>query len=378
MSFDSLKKITNIPLTEIQNVDKKENLARRLTLFLTIYVLLNYFVLNEIYKFLELEKTITFTLLLVFLSFSYVLGTVALRYSNNFLALFANVIGSTWLGFIVISAFIFLLAEILFFSGLIQIQEKQLIAFIIIFLMTLIAVVNAMFTIKKRITIKSNKITKPVKIIQISDLHIGAAHKKNFLHRIIEKINKEKPDITVITGDLIDGKHKYKDGYFDELKKINSSVYMVIGNHERMTGMNMVNDLLKNSNVIMLRNNKIELNEITLFGIDDTDKKKEIITNLKKLKPNEKKYNILLYHKPVKFKQARKQGINLMLTGHTHAGQILPLTLLQKLFFRKVQGIKRRKNFVLYVSPGTGWWGPPMRLGSRNEITIFNIEPDKK
>ncbi|MCC7574117.1 metallophosphoesterase [Candidatus Woesearchaeota archaeon] len=363
--------------TITQPENKQEHLVTKLIMFITLYLLLNYFIISEIYYFLEIPKNTWFSIILIIMSFSYVLGAAAIRYSNNVLAKTINIIGSTWLGIVAIAFIILVLVELLLFLKIIIPEQRIILTFITITAITIYALINATYTHKKTINITTNKIKKPITLIQVSDIHIGATHKKNFLERIIQKINEEKPDITVITGDLIDGKHKYEKNYFDVLRKIKSETYMVLGNHEEMTGIKTVKELLRKSNIKILENQKIKKQEINIIGINDTDKKRKMILELNKINTNPKEYNVLLFHRPIGFKQARKK-IDLMLTGHTHAGQIFPLNLILRFFYKKIKGLKKKQNSYLYVSPGTGWWGPPMRLGSKNEITIFKIKPEQK
>lgn len=364
-------------LTQPESIDKKEHLGLKLVIFISLYVLTNYFILSEIYSFFGFEKDYLFTVLLVFLSFSYVLGAALLRYFNNFFSLAMNVFGSVWLGAMVISAFVFILVEILLFFNVISFIERMPLSFSLIFVLVVYSIINAMWTKVKLIRINSGKVSESLTIVQLSDLHIGAAHKKNFLEKIVKKVNLQKPDIVVITGDLIDGKHKYVDGYFNILNKIKSPLYMVTGNHERMTGMDTVDELLKDSKVVLLRDKKISVGEINIIGVDDTEKPNKFVRDFNKISFDSNKFNILLYHRPKRFEQVFRRGVDLMLTGHTHAGQIFPLNLLQRFYYKKVQGLKKSGDSYLYVSPGTGWWGPPMRLGSNNEITVFKISSIK-
>jgi predicted MPP superfamily phosphohydrolase len=362
-------------LTQPESIDKKEHLALRLVLFISLYILLNYFILSEVYSFFGFEKNFLFTLFLVLLSFSYVLGAAALRVSDNFLAKFVNVIGSLWLGIMVFASFSFLLVEFLLFFDVISFNVRPLFAFSLVLVLTIYSVINAMFTLTRKFKISSSKVSSPLRVVQISDLHVGAAHKKTFLEKIVKRVNEEKPDFVVITGDLIDGKHKYVSGYFDILKNVKCKVFMITGNHERMTGMDTVDSLLKDSGVIMLRDTVVKFGELNIIGIDDFEKPSRMIRTLRNLKFSSSRFNLLLYHRPDRFKEASKLGVDLMLAGHTHAGQIFPINLLLKFFYKKVKGLKRRGDSYLYVSPGTGWWGPPKRLGSKNEVTVFDITP---
>ncbi|MFW6310928.1 MAG: metallophosphoesterase [Nanoarchaeota archaeon] len=365
-------------ITQVESIDKNEHLASRLLVFITIYVLLNYFILSEIYLFLDAEKDILFTIFLVILSFSYVLGAASLRYSNNFLSRTANILGSLWLGMMVFISVTLIIVEFLAHINVLHQNMKHVVTITTLIILTTYSIINAMRMTKKTIKISNSKIKKSLRLVQISDLHIGASHNQDFLINIIKKVNEENPDITVITGDLIDGKHKYAPNYFDSLNQITSPVYMITGNHERMTGMRRVFELLKNSNVFLLEDKKIKTKDVTIIGIDDTENSSKMIKTLKNMNLNKEDYNILLFHRPKKFNKAISLGVDLMLTGHTHAGQIFPLNLLLKFFYKKVKGLKKQNDSYLYVSPGTGWWGPPMRLGSKNEITIFELEPSKK
>jgi hypothetical protein len=96
---------------------------------------------------------------------------------------------------------------------------------------------------------------------------------------------------------------------------------------------------------------------------------------LKDIRIDSTKPSVLLYHTPAGLDDAVEAGIDLQLSGHTHNGQIFPFNYLAKLFYPKIKGLYRIKNMSLYVSPGTGTWGPPMRLGSNNEITLLNLVP---
>jgi predicted MPP superfamily phosphohydrolase len=92
-----------------------------------------------------------------------------------------------------------------------------------------------------------------------------------------------------------------------------------------------------------------------------------------KLKINKTKPTILMYHPPLGLEDANKAGVNLQISGHTHNGQIIPFNLVSKIFYPRVNGLYKYKGTYLYTSPGTGTWGPPMRLGSINEITLVRL-----
>lgn len=366
----------NFAFTEFDNIDKKEHLFFRVFVFLGFFVLLNFFVLSSFYSFFNLNRGFEFGFLLVFLSLSYVLGAGFLRVSNSFFARSFSIFGSVWLGFIFISSFFLGLLELLVFVGFVPFDYKFFIGFVLSLSCVLVSLILAGFTFNKSIVLSSSKILKPLVLVQISDLHIGAAHTKNFLKNIVDRVIAQKPDVVVITGDLIDGKHVYEEGYFDYLNKIKVPVLMVTGNHERMAGMDLVYSLLENTSVKLLRDESFFFEGVCFVGIDDFDNPRGMFNVLKKFDLDSSVYNVLLYHRPSFFKRVRRLGVDLMLSGHTHAGQIFPGNFILRFFYSKVQGLKKKEGSVLYVSPGTGWWGPPMRLGSHNEITVFRLVPE--
>jgi predicted MPP superfamily phosphohydrolase len=147
----------------------------------------------------------------------------------------------------------------------------------------------------------------------------------------------------------------------------------VIGNHEIYDGLEKVIPVIEKTKAKILRNGVALFNGIQVVGVDYSERTKNFIKDLEKIKINKNKPSILLYHAPEDISIIEKKGIDLHLAGHTHGGQIFPFNLLVKLFFRNVRGLKKLNNTYQYTSMGTNIWGPPMRLGSRNEITVVDL-----
>jgi hypothetical protein len=187
----------------------------------------------------------------------------------------------------------------------------------------------------------------------------------------------------LITGDLVDGRFHYDDNAFMVLNDLHAPVYFSSGNHEYYTGLSIVQELLNNTKVRWLHNELVEYKGLYIIGLDDTRNKHNVGMMLKKISMKHnlsKKYTILMNHRPIGWRDASKY-VNLMLSGHTHAGQIWPFTYLVFIEGNAKQGIHRipsNNNFTFYVSPGTGTWGPPMRIGSHTEITVYNLKSKKK
>jgi uncharacterized protein len=209
----------------------------------------------------------------------------------------------------------------------------------------------------------------------LSDLHLDFLKSDKWLKDIINKTNNINPDLIVITGDLIDNDLSKIQQFCESLKKLKSKygVYAVTGNHEFYVGINEFIKVAQHSNIKVLRNEKETISDsIELIGIDDNTGKRfsEIGSDLKTALKNcdLKKPIILLSHQPDIFSEAVKNGVDLQLSGHTHAGQIPPMDLIVKFYFKYPYGLYHRNLSYLYTTSGTGIWGPPMRLFSRSEI----------
>jgi predicted MPP superfamily phosphohydrolase len=150
-------------------------------------------------------------------------------------------------------------------------------------------------------------------------------------------------------------------------------VYLSIGNHERYIGLDKVVPLLEEAGVRVLRNNSVLADGLQLIGIDDADDVHQVGRELANITLDPRCFKVLLYHRPLGWDAAVQANIDLTLSGHTHNGQIFPFNWLVKQQFKLITGLHRSGQCQLYVSPGTGTWGPVMRLGSRNEITCIDL-----
>jgi uncharacterized protein len=253
--------------------------------------------------------------------------------------------------------------------------RNQIIGIAVIVLVLILgtyAIVNASIIHIEEITVEN--FGQNLDVVQLSDVHIGTLRNSGFLNRIIRKTNSLNPDMVFITGDLVDGSGKLSKETFSPLNKLKASTYMVMGNHEFYEGENKVISYMVDANVTILRNKTVSEKGINIVGLDYSTDKEYIDKQLKKIMVNNSKPTILLNHVPVGYESAEKYGVDLMLSGHTHNGQIFPFTLFAKLFFPKINGMYEIGDMKLYVSSGTGTWGPPMRLGSRNKIVLLHLK----
>ncbi len=159
----------------------------------------------------------------------------------------------------------------------------------------------------------------------------------------------------------------------EQFNQFEIPILFVSGNHDRYLGLDKVERALANTHIKMLRNTQWTWNNITFVGLDDSDSDKVLINKLPPVRA--KNPHILLYHKPTTPKVAAERGYSLMLSGHTHNGQIFPFTLLVRVAYKYIRGLYRIGGMWMYVNQGTGTWAVPMRLGSRNEIAVFTLHP---
>ncbi len=226
----------------------------------------------------------------------------------------------------------------------------------------------------RRVEIPSAKVRRPLRVVQISDVHIGS-RRGGFMARIVARINRLQPDYVVITGDLIDSSAVEIEA-LASLADLDGTVFFSVGNHERYADLPKALSMLESLGVQPLRQQSHLVDGVQFIGIDDADHRDQVEQHLPVVGVRDDHYTILLYHRPVGWESAISHGVDLMLSGHTHNGQIFPFNWVVRQQFRRIGGLYREGNAHLYVSVGTGTWGPLMRLGSLNEISCFDLRPE--
>ena len=236
------------------------------------------------------------------------------------------------------------------------------------------SVVNAHLIVARRVALASPKLDRAVRIVQVSDIHVGS-RSGGFLPRIVRRVNALGPDLVFVSGDLIDLMNLPEDS-LDAIGNLGAPVFFSIGNHERYIGSDAVCGRLEALGVTVLRDELVRWGTIDVIGIDDAEARDQVARVLGRIGGGDgSRFTILMYHRPDGVRDAARTGVDLMLCGHTHNGQIVPFNWLVRRFFRYTAGRYRIRDMVLYVSPGTGTWGPTMRLGSSNEITVIDLAP---
>jgi hypothetical protein len=217
-----------------------------------------------------------------------------------------------------------------------------------------------------------------IRIVQISDVHVGIIIREKRLADILDRVREANPDILVSTGDLLDGEIDNVLPEAELLAAINPQYgkYAIMGNHEYYAGIKRSVEFTRSAGFIILRDEAVQVAGINIFGADDITGHRLSITkdNLhfqKSLAEKSDKFVLLLKHQPY---VDEREKFNLQISGHTHGGQIFPFGLVTRFFFPHNYGYyELGKNRLLYVSRGTGTWGPPVRLFAPPEITVIDI-----
>lgn len=223
-----------------------------------------------------------------------------------------------------------------------------------------------------------------LRIAQISDLHVGPSVSRRYVSRVVRKVNQAKPDIVVLTGDIGDGD---VEQFGEEAKALGDlapkgRVFYVSGNHEfywngprwfelfRQLGMQTLHNA---SAVVPFRRAQLAVSGVldpaaAMLGRGEGPDVAQSLTGVERAD-----FKILLAHQPGIAPKAEKHGVDLQISGHTHGGQFFPWTLVVGRVHEYSQGLYRRGRMSIYVSPGTGSWGPPIRLGTRPEISLLTL-----
>jgi predicted MPP superfamily phosphohydrolase len=218
------------------------------------------------------------------------------------------------------------------------------------------------------------------RIVQISDIHVGPTIKARYLEAIVEAVNRLKPDVVAITGDLVDGSVAELRAHMAPLARLRAreGVLFVTGNHEYYSGVDAWLVELRRLGVRVLMNEHVVLErdgaQLVVAGVPDHgggyfDRAHAPDAKAALLGAPAGAVKVLLAHQPRAVRTAEPEGYDLQLSGHTHGGQFLPWNFFVRLQQPYTAGLHRVGRMWLYVSRGTGYWGPPKRLGAPSEIT---------
>jgi len=335
---------------------------------LGIYFGGNFYILWRLFGLLGIKRRFVFAILLLILTFSFLGAIILERRFGNALTKVLYTLASHWMGIALILLTCLILYEVINFFSKIPTPYGGTAVLVVAAITSIYAMINARTL---HITSVDIPATVDMDIVQLSDIHLGSVG-SDFLEPVVEKTNFLNPDLVVITGDLVDSHHRLDREALARLNDLNAPVFFVLGNHERYAGLNNVMTLLETTKLKTLRNESAHFGQLQIIGIDDEN---DVAERLRKIKIDPEKFALLLYHRPEGIEAASEAGVDLMLTGHTHGGQIFPFNYYIRRHFRYLKGLYRHENSYLYVSTGTGTWGPRMRLGSKSEIILIKLRP---
>ncbi|MGC9044236.1 MAG: metallophosphoesterase [Myxococcota bacterium] len=366
-----------------------------------IYVSIHAYVYHRMCTALELGRisNLIVGIFFIIMVFSPFIIRISERGGPYILSVFFSYTGYTWMGImavLVLSLFFFDILHLILikFAHHLNFYERLpphidkytfLISSTISLIVSVIGFFEAHNIRETKINLASRYLPKehsPLKIVQISDVHISQTLGGNFIADIVARVKKLNPDIVVITGDITDIDPRKNKKIINELSALNPPLgkYAITGNHEFYAGIDMATEFYKICGFRLLRGEYIKITDgIVIMGVDDENGKRfDNYSNVTEERLIEQipsdSFLILLKHQPSVLEQL-KGRIDLQLSGHTHGGQIFPFSLIVKTVYKYFSGLYRISDRMsLYVSRGTGYWGPPIRFLAPPEITLFEIE----
>lgn len=374
-------------------------------IIILLYLSANYYVFHRVWSMMPANTVLRVALitLAVLTSFGWILAAMAGDSLPIFLTSFLSSIGSSWMFIVIYFVMIFAFQDLILLlnkpfnyipSNLVTQSSKENWLFMVLtmgFITMLMVGGYLRYTWKERVylpiqlskTMGDSISSKSLKIVAVSDLHLGYTIGKRELTQWVKLINEEKPDLVLIAGDLID--HSLRpvlDANLQEVLRTLEApmgVYACLGNHEYIGGADIRETLnfYKESNIQLLRDEVSEVDSLFyIVGRDDRSNSKrrelsDLLVGLDRTKPI-----LLLDHQPYNLNQAEENGIDLQVSGHTHKGQVWPISLITKMLYEIDHGYIQKGNSHIYVSSGLGIWGGKFRIGTQSEFVVIDINKD--
>lgn len=363
-------------------------------IFLLLYLLVHIFLSGQLLKLFLIKnkmKKIIFYVCYFFVAFSYLWSRNLPQFISGQIVDKVALVGG-----LVIADTYYTVLLILFYKIILRFYKcecvltvsktkKAMVLICCLLAINIYGIYNAQRQVVTEYVLFSDKLgqLKEIKIVMVSDIHLGKVTEQEFSRQLVAKINSLQPDLVLLVGDIIDSdlesvQRKEQLLPFKNIKA-QLGIYGVMGNHEYISGNSKaVLQLLQANNIRILIDEKIRLNEtgIVLFGLDDESrekfKNKNSIIVLDKL--NVSDYNIVMDHQPKRIKRISEiVGVDLLLSGHTHRGQYFPNNYITQSIYLNDWGLKEINKLTSIVSCGYGNWSAPLRLGSKPEIVVMKI-----
>ena len=230
---------------------------------------------------------------------------------------------------------------------------------------------------RETLTLTTDKpMAKPLKLVMMSDLHIGYHNPRKELHRWVDLINSEEPDVVLIAGDIIDISMRplKEERMHEEFLRIKAPIYACIGNHEYYSSEPAARQFYHDAGIHLLQDSVTVVDDLCIIGRDDRMNIHRDSLGVLMKKADREKFTILLDHQPYHLEQAERHGVDFQFSGHTHEGQVWPISLMVHKMYEKAWGFLQRGDTRYYVSSGIGIWGGKYRIGTRSEYIVATIK----
>ena len=223
---------------------------------------------------------------------------------------------------------------------------------------------------------------KPLRIVAVSDVHLGYGTDQKALQRYVKLINEQQPDVILIGGDLIDNSIKpvVAQKMEEELRELKAplGIYMVAGNHEYISGEKECVEFLQQTPITLLSDSIATLScGVQIVGRDDLSNRRRKSLESLVAECDSSKPIIVLDHQPYNLAKVDSLGVDLQFSGHTHHGQVFPLNLLTNVMYEQSCGYRRWSHAHIFVSSGLALWGPPFRIGTDSDMAVITLYGNK-
>lgn len=266
----------------------------------------------------------------------------------------ATFLKNSWSGTLAVTAFMF----IIFLYGNIHYHQK----------------------VRQPLTLTTGKtLSREMKVVMLSDLHLGYHNRRSEFAKWVDKINEEKADVILVAGDIIDKNIQplEEQEMHQEFLRLNAPVVACLGNHEYYGGESNALLFYKKADITLLRDSVTTVGDLCIIGRDDrSNPKRKTLSELMK-GVDSTKYLVVLDHQPIQLEEAEQNGIDFQLSGHTHHGQVWPISWITESIYECAFGEWQRGSTRYYVTSGIGIWGGKFRIGTRSEYVVAEITPDR-
>lgn len=266
----------------------------------------------------------------------------------------ATFLKNSWSGTLAVTAFMF----IIFLYGNIHYHQK----------------------VRQPLMLTTGKtLSRKMKVVMLSDLHLGYHNRRSEFAKWVDKINEEKADLILVAGDIIDKNIQplEEQEMHQEFLRLNAPVVACLGNHEYYGGESNALLFYKKADITLLRDSVTTVGDLCIIGRDDrSNPKRKTLSELMK-GVDRTKYLVVLDHQPIQLEDAEQNGMDFQLSGHTHHGQVWPISWITESIYECAFGEWQRGSTRYYVTSGIGIWGGKFRIGTRSEYVVAEITPDR-